>query len=506
MKKDKNKIRVIAIRGGCAMVAVVILAVIYIVIFSTKIHNNFSELVTTDISSDVKYCAEAFSGALERSAGSTDYIHDYVAAGGATEEDILKSLSAVKRTTASYQVMYVTKDKKAIDYENVKYDLSAVEYADIFDAAERSYYYTSNDGFKGTEAFIICSPVTGSDGVIKAYIVQFLPISILSDNFSTTISSSYSFYALMDSNNKIVTVVGKDKASEFLKDDLTGCLENSLSEESISWSLFTNNYIAKGIQKVVPVSAGSESRYLINASVKSAGWNVVAFVRESYVEYEVEKFNGPVENMIVEFSLCLTAMVAVYIVIMVFIFLRTKETKKELEGKAETDLLTGLSNKLTTESKITEYIRENPRGQGVLLLIDVDNFKKVNDTMGHAFGDEVLRTLGVKLRSLFRSTDIIGRIGGDEFVVFLRDVNDIAIIVRESRKLENFFKDFQVGEYVKYSVTASLGASIYSMDGHSFEELYKNADQALYDAKHKGKKQLAFYKADEKDFLNGDAQ
>ena len=90
-----------------------------------------------------------------------------------------------------------------------------------------------------------------------------------------------------------------------------------------------------------------------------------------------------------------------------------------LEDKADTDLLTDLNNKMATERKIREYMEKYPDKQGVLFVLDVDNFKKINDTMGHAFGDEVLRSLAVRLQSMFRATDIVGRTGGDEFMVFL---------------------------------------------------------------------------------------
>ena len=92
----------------------------------------------------------------------------------------------------------------------------------------------------------------------------------------------------------------------------------------------------------------------------------------------------------------------------------------------------------------------------------------------------------------------MGRIGGDEFIVFLKDISDMNIIEREARKLEVFFRDFEVGEYTKYSVNASLGATIFPMDGQNFETLYKNADSALYYVKQNGKNKLVFYKEDEK--------
>ena len=129
-------------------------------------------------------------------------------------------------------------------------------------------------------------------------------------------------------------------------------------------------------------------------------------------------------------------------------------------------------------------------------MVDVDNFKKINDTLGHAFGDEVLRNLGIRLKSMFRVTDIIGRIGGDEFLVFLKDVRDDESIEHEGKKLEQFFHHFEVGEYVKYSVTASIGGAVFPRDANTFEDLYKAADSAVYVSKKHGKNQLSFYHKD----------
>ena len=184
------------------------------------------------------------------------------------------------------------------------------------------------------------------------------------------------------------------------------------------------------------------------------------------------------------------------------VLVRTKalEYSKVLEDKADTDLLTDLNNKMASERKIREYMEQYPDKQGVLFVLDVDNFKKINDTMGHAFGDEVLRNLAVRLQSMFRATDIVGCTAViDEFMVFLKDIRDITMIEREGKKIEQFFHQFEVGEYVKYSVTASVGAAVFPGDGNTFENLYKSADNALYVSKRHGKNQLTFYKKPEKE-------
>jgi diguanylate cyclase (GGDEF)-like protein len=128
-----------------------------------------------------------------------------------------------------------------------------------------------------------------------------------------------------------------------------------------------------------------------------------------------------------------------------------------------------------------------------MFVLDIDNFKKINDTMGHAFGDEVLRSLGQQITPIFRASDIIGRIGGDELIILLKNINNDDVLLKEATKVARFFHEFKAGEYVKYSATASIGAAIFPRDGKDFEAMYKAADQALYMAKKRGKNQLAFY-------------
>jgi len=174
------------------------------------------------------------------------------------------------------------------------------------------------------------------------------------------------------------------------------------------------------------------------------------------------------------------------------IYISNKNTE-DLKDMAETDQLTGLKNKLATETEIKEYIAEYPDSLAMMFIVDIDNFKKINDTMGHAFGDEVLRELGRNIGINFRVSDIIGRTGGDEFTIFLKNLKEDANTLREAQKLIYFFKHFQVGDYVKYSVTASIGAAVFPEHGSDFDTLYKSADAALYKSKKRGKAQLSFF-------------
>ena len=193
------------------------------------------------------------------------------------------------------------------------------------------------------------------------------------------------------------------------------------------------------------------------------------------------------------------AMIAFFVAILAInIANKAVNTKhnQSLQERAETDLLTGLLNKISTEQKVTDYLMEAKAKEqsAILFLIDIDNFKKVNDTMGHAFGDELLAGLGLGLSTLFRATDIVGRIGGDEFLVLMRNISpDQETKKREAEKLLKFFRDFKVGEYVQYRCTASIGGAVFSQDGGNFEELYKAADTAMYESKRHGKNRVAYY-------------
>ena len=184
------------------------------------------------------------------------------------------------------------------------------------------------------------------------------------------------------------------------------------------------------------------------------------------------------------------------------------KVEQNLSEQASTDRLSGLLNKISFQEQVGMAC--SPRDSkghpvplslwdfGALLIIDLDNFKRVNDTLGHAMGDLVIQDGARKIHSVFREGDLVGRIGGDEFAVFLRfscaHEEDALNHIRKrasqvvSRMREDYSAD---GKTVPVSV--SIGISIFPRDGQTYEVLYRAADQALYIAKEKGKNQYALY-------------
>ena len=178
---------------------------------------------------------------------------------------------------------------------------------------------------------------------------------------------------------------------------------------------------------------------------------------------------------------------------------RYRGALKSMEGiqeRAERDVLTGLYNRGAVRQYVNRLLSDNPSqktGISALLMIDLDNFKNINDTYGHLFGDEVLTRSASQIRKLFRSNDIIGRIGGDEFTVFIDSIPDIELIkTRCSQLIEALHTSFFEDES-KISISASVGVALVPEHGNTLNELYRKADLALYQAKKLGKNQYCIY-------------
>lgn len=167
--------------------------------------------------------------------------------------------------------------------------------------------------------------------------------------------------------------------------------------------------------------------------------------------------------------------------------------RQRLRHLSETDRLTGLLNKGTAEEKCRRYLEViGDKKQCALLIIDLDNFKNTNDTNGHQFGDKVLHQFGRRLQALIRKDDIIGRIGGDEFLVLLKDISAPEIAVKRGAAICDLMND--VALWLNFpGISCSVGIAIAPEHGVDYEQLLQSADEALYCAKEAGKNQHYLY-------------
>ncbi len=160
-----------------------------------------------------------------------------------------------------------------------------------------------------------------------------------------------------------------------------------------------------------------------------------------------------------------------------------------LEKDIQLDLMTGLFNRKYTELHITDYIKNEM--DGVLFLLDLDNFKSVNDVYGHQMGDALIKKISAVLQSSTRETDIAGRVGGDEFMLFMPGVIDHSDAENIAKRLLAQMKDVFLSMNLEQG--CSIGLLWVQGEDMTFEESYRRADAALYRAKAEGKGKFCWY-------------
>ena len=171
-----------------------------------------------------------------------------------------------------------------------------------------------------------------------------------------------------------------------------------------------------------------------------------------------------------------------------------KIREQKLQSKAEKDSLSGLYNRETTESKVNSELKNLRQDcMSVLYMIDLDNFKKINDIYGHLAGDTVICEISNRLKKIFRESDIISRLGGDEFSVFLSNIPSIEFIKTKAKQICDTISTPIFLDNVSKSVSCSVGIAIAPQNGTKFTDLYNNADKALYNSKSGGKNQYHFF-------------
>jgi diguanylate cyclase (GGDEF)-like protein/PAS domain S-box-containing protein len=167
----------------------------------------------------------------------------------------------------------------------------------------------------------------------------------------------------------------------------------------------------------------------------------------------------------------------------------------ELQYQATHDPLTGLPNRNLLEDRLTQAISTARRHlrQVAVVFVDLDNFKFINDSLGHAAGDRLLKTVSSRLVGSLRTEDTVARYGGDEFVLILSDQQSVGNIAQTLQRVQDAVRQGIVIDGHDLCVTCSIGAGMYPHDGEDLDTLLSNADAAMYHAKADGKGQFKFY-------------
>jgi len=164
---------------------------------------------------------------------------------------------------------------------------------------------------------------------------------------------------------------------------------------------------------------------------------------------------------------------------------KSESMVNHLQETNEKDSLTQILNAGTTRRLCEEYLANEDKSC-VIMVIDVDNFKRINDRYGHMVGDEVMICAAATIKKLFRANDIVGRIGGDEFLVLMKDVSDVETIKNRCSRVVSAFNDMKFDSMKEEVMSCSVGAALFPLNGCTYNALFLLADKSMYRSKYLG--------------------
>lgn len=348
------------------------------------------------------------------------------------------------------------------------------------------------DVLEGKKVIVVSSPIIKSGKLLGAIHIAY-DTSYFWRGVQNVESSNEVCRLLLDKDGEIIQIYNETLINSHEGENFYDNLENARFEEGNVSKIKNDIYGNKSSTAACTING--EDLIIGYTPVSIKGSYLVSVYSYDYIKGTEDKLNKITRSLVYKIFFAMFLYVVVLVTLDYYTKMRDEKKSRELQKLVEIDGLTTVYNKVATERYIREYIEADVENrQGVLFIIDVDNFKKINDTKGHVFGDEVLKALGSGLKTEFKVTDILGRIGGDEFVVFLKDIESFESAKEEGERLVRFFRQLRPGEYVKYKVSASIGGAVFPEDAVTYEALYRAADKALYKAKKRGKDQYAFFR------------
>lgn len=233
------------------------------------------------------------------------------------------------------------------------------------------------------------------------------------------------------------------------------------------------------------------SCYLLYYATHLLGIQLISFLALLIVCDQIGGF--PTDRLVICSIFLLAGMITVYALgrARIGLIMSREVTKKQ----ADTDLLTGLMIRNAAQKEVENHL-EDRNESGVLMLLDLDRFKSVNDRLGHQMGDKVLIDVAADLKKMFRNTDVLSRLGGDEFIIYMKAVPERDWALQRAEQVVREVRRWIGDGTTNIQVTASVGVVMTDDVDRTYEELYRAADIAMYFAKAQGGNQAIFYSRD----------
>ncbi len=379
--------------------------------------------------------------------------------------------------------------------------------------ADRSYFQTSARGERamsrikpgegkitGKSRFILSVPIDAGEvsGVLFG--------SFLDDSFRPLLATDtldvdvYSFICSGD-GTVLISSLEDNIGAPVAFDNINDLLENAAAKQGAA--LAEDGTLQSLREGSVSFTLGEYEGYIVYMPLGLSDWTLFNLVPTRIIEEDTKASTQTgFASLLILLGVSLVLIAAIVIVTnrrAHELRERQQEEVSALTYRAETDSLTGLLNHRATRARIERYLENEGRhGSHALYLIDLDGFKQVNDIYGHPEGDRVIAQKGAEIQRLFRTSDIVGRIGGDEFMVLLKNTANPAITEQKAAELCSVLQsEFGIEEGERIALTASVGVAAYA-EGKTFAQLYKAADDALYSAKRSGKDRYVIEQDSEK--------
>lgn len=401
--------------------------------------------------------------------------------------DALQMIGTLSNNSNAYMVVYCDEKGIGVTQSGIKVNVGKDNFlhSDSDKYKEQYYAYLQKEKIMQAEAVVSVIPVVGEEKV-EGYILMYYSVSRIRKIFTQNNTYGDAFLLFSVDDGIIITTEGlKEKPTagttlvQFLK-------KLDAREEADSLQSAMKN------QKSISIFLTMEdaSGYVIYAPIGINDWYIAIGFKEALYDHKLTDEWGSMKNLITYLLVLIFIFVFGMIGITIVMSVAYRKHNKSLQKEADMDMLTGLYNKMATERKIKQYMKENPNSDAILFVLDIDDFKRINDSMGHIAGDAALKTIGCYMKEKFGVYNVLGRVGGDEFIIFVKDIKSEQLLKKEIQKVNDVFKVVPKSEDAEKSISVSIGAAVYPKDAGNFEELYKMADKALYEAKKNGKNQL----------------
>ncbi len=400
-------------------------------------------------------------------------------------------VSAIKSTTSIDHVALIEPDGTA-HYEN----------GEIKDVSHRSYV---QEGLAGQH--ILSDPLQSSVDQ-ETRVILGVPvyhdntvIGILGASYNVTLLNHMMFDDLFDGEGLsiIINERGEIMTLDGHSTDQTICLDDNFFDFYGQWNLYGSSSLVdirkafqkqeSGLVQLYPENNPEKSCYISFSPLHFNHWMICYVVPVSTATASY--------SFVMNYAFVLNAYFIILVFLLVWrIFVIHDKDHRELVHNAQIDALTDIYNKEHTQTAIDDFLANAQTDMlHAFLIMDIDKFKHVNDTYGHAAGDQILQQVGQFLKREFRDNDIIGRIGGDEFVVFMKNISSREAATWRVQNMVCHIRSIKQPAIDGNVITLSVGVAFCPEHGTQFDELYRNADKALYQAKRGGRNNFSVYQS-----------